>query len=52
MFTRHCIRRESGHCFREKDAGEWKAPLYLCYKDTRLRLEFDCRLCEMRVYKE
>ena len=52
MFTRHCIRRESGHCFREKSAGEWKAPLYLCYKDTRLRLEFDCRLCEMRVYKE
>lgn len=52
MFTRHCIRRISGHCLREKEVDKWKAPLYLCYKDTRLRLEFDCRLCEMRVYKE
>lgn len=52
MFTRHCIRRMSGHCLREKNRDIWKAPLYLQYKDTRLRLEFDCRLCEMRIYKE
>ncbi len=52
MFTRHCIRRELGHCLKEERADRWTAPLYLQYKNTRLRLEFDCRLCEMRIYKE
>ncbi len=52
MFTRHCIRRILGHCLREKNRNIWKAPLYLQYKDIRLRLEFNCRLCEMHVYKD
>ena len=54
MFTRHCIRRQWGYCLKSKqkpaDAAKWKAPLYLQYRDTRLRLEFDCTRCEMRIY--
>lgn len=52
MFTRHCIRRELDHCLREEGADRWKTPLYLQYKDIRLRLEFNCRLCEMQIFKE
>lgn len=55
MFTRFCIKRQWGKCPREKAparVGEpWKEPLYLQYRDTRLRLEFDCARCQMRLYR-
>lgn len=56
MFTRFCIRRQWGKCPRygspRNGEKSWKEPLYLQYRETRLRLEFDCRRCEMRVYAE
>lgn len=53
MFTRHCIKFALGWCVREnKVKHKYKEPFYLLYNNTRLRLDFDCRLCEMRVYRD
>ncbi len=55
MFTRFCLKRQWGRCPREtvrlQEGGVWKEPLFLQYRDTLLRLEFDCRLCQMRLYR-
>lgn len=55
MFTRFCLRRQWGRCPREnvrpQGGSVWKEPLFLQYRDTLLRLEFDCRLCQMRLYR-
>lgn len=53
MFTRHCIKFAFGWCVREnKVKHKYKEPFYLLYNNIRLRLYFDCRLCEMRVYRD
>lgn len=53
MFTRHCIKHSLGWCPKEtKLATPYQEPFYLKYNETKLRLEFDCRQCEMKVYKE
>lgn len=55
MFTRFCLKRQWGRCPRENVRSQggsvWKEPLFLQYRDTLLRLEFDCRLCQMRLYR-
>lgn len=55
MFTRFCIKKQWGKCPRERavspDKNTWKEPLYLQYRDTLLRVEFDCRQCQMRLYR-
>ena len=55
MFTRFCLKRQWGRCPREnvrpQGGSVWKEPLFLQYRDTLLRLEFDCRLCQMRFYR-
>ena len=55
MFTRFCLKRQWGRCPREnvrpQGGSVWKEPLFLQYRDTLLRLEFDCRLCQMRLYR-
>lgn len=51
MFTRHCIKQSMGWCPKEtKLRPNYKEPYYLVYNDTKLRLEFDCKNCEMKVY--
>lgn len=51
MFTRHCIKQSMGWCPKEsKIHMQYKEPLYLIYNTTHLKLEFDCKKCEMRVY--
>lgn len=53
MFTRHCIKFALGWCVKEnKVKHKYKEPFYLLYNNTRLRLDFDCKLCEMRVYRD
>ncbi|MGL4806228.1 MAG: DUF3656 domain-containing protein, partial [Bacteroidales bacterium] len=53
MFMKHCIRYSLGCCSKIKGNKEkLKEPLYLVNKSTRLRLEFDCKQCEMRIYKD
>lgn len=53
MFTKHCLRYSMGWCpTYQKQKSSYKEPYYLIYKDTRLRLQFDCKQCQMLVYAE
>lgn len=53
MFTKHCLRYSMGWCpTYQKEKSPYKEPYYLIYKDTRLRLKFDCKRCQMLVYAE
>ncbi|GAB6011131.1 peptidase U32 family protein [Viscerimonas tarda] len=50
MFTRHCIKYSMGWCPKEnKQAFTYREPLFLLYNKTRLKLDFDCKICEMSV---
>ena len=52
MFTKHCLRYSMGWCpTYQKDKSPDKEPYYLLYKDTRLRLQFDCKHCQMLVFE-
>ena len=52
MFTKHCLRYSMGWCpTYQKDKSPYKEPFYLLYKDTRLRLQFDCKHCQMLVFE-
>lgn len=52
MFTRHCIKQALGFCPKEEGQEHpYKEPFYLIYNNTRLRLLFDCKNCEMKVYR-
>ena len=44
MRSRYCIRRELGRCGSE--------PLWLVNQNNRLRVEFDCRHCEMVILSD
>ena len=51
MFMKHCLRYSMGWCpTYQKQKSPYKEPYYLLYKDTRLRLQFDCKRCQMLVY--
>lgn len=51
MFTRHCIKQSMGWCPKETSTRPpYKEPFYLLYNATKLRLEFDCKNCEMKVF--
>ena len=49
MRTKYCIRHELGFCPKQKPAVSPKEPLYLCNSGYRLKLDFDCKNCEMIV---
>lgn len=53
MFTKHCLRYSMGGCpTYQKSKSPYKEPFYLLYKETRLRLQFDCKHCQMLVFAE
>ncbi|WP_165043455.1 U32 family peptidase [Dysgonomonas sp. ZJ709] len=53
MFTRHCIKQSLGYCPKEKtEKHPYTEPFYLTYNNTRLRLSFDCKNCEMKVFHD
>lgn len=53
MFTRHCIKYGLGWCPKESVIRHpYKEPFYLIYNETKLKLEFDCKNCEMLVLKD
>lgn len=53
MFTRHCIKWSLGWCPKEdNDKHPYKEPFFLTYNNTKLRLVFDCKKCEMKVLNE
>ena len=52
MCTKHCIKHELGYCVREtKEPLPYAEPLYLQHEGNRLRLEFDCAVCQMKIYQ-
>lgn len=53
MFTKHCLRYSLGWCpVCQRQKSPYEEPYFLVYKDTRLRLEFDCKACRMLVLKD
>ena len=48
MRTKYCLRHELGLCPKQCP-GTRPDPLYLLNNGRRLRLDFDCRACEMTV---
>lgn len=54
MFCKHCIRYSLGGCpTYQKKRLPHREPFYLVSGDgRRFRLEFDCRMCQMKVYAE
>ena len=49
MRTRYCIKHELGLCPKQRPAQAPREPLWLENNGTRLKLEFDCKNCEMVV---
>lgn len=53
MFTRHCIKQSLGWCPKDdKEKSPYKEPFFLVYNNTKLRLAFDCKNCEMKVFDQ
>ena len=53
MFTKHCIKYSLRFCPKQNKANRnIKEPLYLLSNQDRLKLEFDCKNCEMIVRLE
>lgn len=53
MFTKHCLRYSFGWCPKyQKTKSPFKEPYFLEYNNTQLRLEFDCKHCQMIIYKK
>jgi putative protease len=48
MRTKYCLRYELGLCPKQRP-GTRPEPLFLLNNGRRLRLDFDCRACEMTV---
>ena len=48
MRTKYCLRHELGLCPKQRP-GTRPEPLFLRNQGRRLRLDFDCRACEMTV---
>lgn len=53
MRTKYCIKYELGLCRKHQDSGKstiaFREPLFLANRNYKLRLEFDCKNCEMIV---
>jgi 23S rRNA 5-hydroxycytidine C2501 synthase len=51
MTSKHCLKYQLGYCLKYDDAKKLpiNEPLYLIDGSHKLRLEFDCRNCQMKV---
>ena len=54
MFCKHCLKFSLGLCPKNKTNNRnYKEPFFLSYNNReKLRLHFDCKLCEMQVWQE
>ncbi len=54
MTTKHCLRYEIGYCHRVDSAKKmpYQEPLFLEREGQRVRLDFDCKNCQMLLYKD
>ncbi len=50
MTTRYCLRRELDCCLKTDAGKNIVAPIYLKSGDISLKVEFDCKACEMKIY--
>lgn len=51
MFCKFCIKYEKGYCPREGNSSDQNEPWYLRHKQLQFRVQFDCAICEMRIYQ-
>jgi putative protease len=50
MLTKYCLKYALGWCIvKQKMKPPFKEPFYLANRETKLRLCFDCKRCEMKV---
>lgn len=54
MFCKHCIRYSMGWCpTHHRIRSPYREPFFLVSSDgRRFRLQFDCKVCQMRVQAE
>ncbi len=54
MFTKYCIKFAMGYCTKtnKSKSTPFKEPLYLVNNNVRLKLQFDCKECQMLVIKD
>jgi putative protease len=54
MITRHCIQHELGFCRRYGGSlpPDLTEPFVLKDGDNKFEIEFDCKNCMMRIFKE
>jgi 23S rRNA 5-hydroxycytidine C2501 synthase len=52
MITKHCLKYQMGYCRRyDHEVGHSpREPMYLVNESVKLRLEFDCQNCRMKVF--
>lgn len=50
MTTRYCLRREFGKCLKTATGKDWEGPLTLESGSTRLRIDFNCSSCLMKIH--
>lgn len=51
MTTKYCIRRELGYCTLSRRPFPFQEPLCLTYEDIKVRLQFDCKNCQMLLFR-
>ena len=51
MHTRYCVLRELGYCRKDNKSIKLSQTLYLVNDGVKMRVETDCKNCEMKLYK-
>ncbi len=51
MFCKFCIKYEMGCCPKLAAPSKWKEPWFLKHNNQRFKLFFDCKRCEMQLFK-
>ena len=51
MTTRYCLRRELNCCLKGNNRGKLGNDLTIVSGDVRMKIEFDCRNCQMLLHK-
>jgi len=55
MFAKHCIKYSMGWCPKQstgnasREVAMYREPFYLMHNNVKMKLEFDCKRCEMRL---
>ncbi|GHT77226.1 collagenase [Bacteroidia bacterium] len=49
MFTKHCLKYQLGYCPKQTPQKPVQEPCVLLSGNHKLRLQFDCKKCEMRI---